>query len=518
MIHSSPVARQPRFAPHSANRSAILFGAGLASCVIAASLGGAAESVVRLGKLPLLFVDDSGVAARTGVVPTVHPARTHSAPVLQPDQAWEGDRVYIYGSAYRDEKTGQFHLWYCSRPGLEVAGRSASTGAAPSLRNQGFDLTLHATSSDGRTWHKPSLNRIEYKGSSRNNIVFDFHSATVLRDDREPDAAKRYKMLGYLVRPDHDYHAAYSADGIVWLNYPKSTVLEHGDTITLTQHPVTGEYLAYHKRPAEVRGFGRRVVWLSRSRDFQQWSEPELALVPDEADDSWVAGPRERTEIYNMSVYPHATGFVGLPAMFRVMRETPRDKTGPGQSPVDGPIDIQLATSADGRTWKRRLPRVSIIPRGAPGAFDAGTILGVSSTAVHTATETWVYYTAINTGHGGPMPPKRITIGRADWRLHGFVSLDAGPDGGRVETVPLRLAGGRLVVNANAGRGELRVALMEADGSPIDGFGLADCEPLRSDETGFVARWRGRDSVPQDRSIRVALELRNARLFSLSAP
>lgn len=481
-------------------------------------LRGADEPAIALGRLPLLFVDDSGVAARSGVVPTVHPARTHAQPVLQADQPWEGERVYIYGSAYRNPATGEYQLWYGTRPGIERGGRSSSEGAAPSLPNGGFDLTAFATSRDGLNWHKPALGQVEYNGSSRNNIVSGFHSASVLRDERETDPAKRYKMLGYLVRPSHAYHAAYSADGLAWHAYPKSAVLEHGDTITLTQHPVSGEYLAYHKRPAQVRGMGRRVVWLSRSLDFQQWSEPELVLAPDEADDAWVGRPRERTEIYNMSVLPHAAGFLGLPTMFRVMRETPRDQTAPGQSPVDGPIDVQLATSADGRTWKRLLPRVAVIPRGAPGSFDAGAILGVSSTAVHTDTETWVYYTAINTGHGAPMPPKRITIGRADWRRHGFVSLDAGPDGGRVETRPLQLAGPRLVVNADAAAGELRVALLEADGRPIAGYGSDDCEPLRSDATAFAVRWRGQVDLPRDRPVRVVLTLRNARLYSLSSP
>ena len=474
--------------------------------------------VVRLGALPLLFVDDSGVATRTGVVPTLHPARTRRAPVLQADQPWEGERVYVYGSVYHDEPTGEFRLWYGSRPSQELAGRSSPTGAAPYLRNKGFDLTLYATSTDGLNWRKPALGRVEYAGSKQNNILFDFHSPSVLRDEREIDPAKRFKMLGYLVRPSHAYHAAYSADGIVWHDYPKSAVLEHGDTITLAQHPGTGEYLAYHKRPAEVRGLGRRVIWLSRSRDFQQWSEPELVFAPDEQDDNWVSRPRERTEVYNMSVYPHAAGFVGLPAVFRVMQETPRDKTGPGQSPVDGPIDIQLVTSFDGRIWQRRLPRVSLIPRGAPGDFDAGTILGVTSTPVHTPSETWVYYTAINTGHGGPMPPKRITIGRAEWRRHGFVSLDAGPDGGRVETVPLHIVGDRLHVNADAAAGELRIGLLDTDSRPIAGFAIEDCVPLRADATAFVAQWEKRERLPRDRPVRVVLELRNTRLYSVSAP
>jgi hypothetical protein len=158
---------------------------------------------------------------------------------------------------------------------------------------------------------------------------------------------------------------------------------------------------------------------------------------------------------------------------------------------------------------------VNVIQRGAPGTFDGGSILGVSSTAVHVGDETWVYYTAMTTTHGGPMPPKRLTIGRAAWRRHGFVSLDAAARG-RVETKPLRLGASSLIINADASGGELRVALLEADDRVIAGFGLQDCEPLRADATRWTARWRSGASVPKDRPVRVVVEMTNARLFSLS--
>ena len=455
-----------------------------------AAVAVAATPEIVLRELPLLFADDSGVAASNGVVRTVHPARRLSAPVIEPDRAWEGSRVYIYGSVYYDEAARQLRMWYMSRP-------QAYSG----------DRVLYATSQDGVRWTKPSLD------SSGQNAVFSIHSPSVLLDTRESDPAKRYKMLG---SKGGGYHAAFSADGLRWTSYPKNPVLKFGDTITLTQDAATGEYLAFHKRPAKVRDFGRRVVWLSRSRDFQEWTEPEMVFAPDEEDDAWAKKPHERTEVYNMSVFPHAAGFVGLPTIFRVTAaRRPKSELTPGQSPDDGPIDVQLATSADGRTWRRTQPRVNVIPRGAPGTFDGGSILGVSSTAVHVGDETWVYYTAMTTTHGGPMPPKRLTIGRAAWRRHGFVSLDAAGRG-RVETKPLRLGASSLVINADASRGELRVALLEADGRPIGGFGLDDGEPLRADATRWTARWRSGASVPTDRPVRVVVEMTHVRLFSVS--
>ena len=487
----------------------------LAALLAAASMGRAEETrIIALGRRPLLFADDSGVAARDGLVRMVHPARTRDLPVIEPDRVWEGARVYIYGSVYRDPVSGGFQMWYNTRSVLEQGGHMAATGHVPALRENGADLVLYATSSDGLRWVKPALGLFAYDGSKANNIVFDLSSASILRDDFERDPAKRYKMLGTVRRA---YYAAYSADGLRWTSYPRNPVLPYSDTITLAQDSVTGRYLAYHKRPATVRGYPRRVVWLSTSPDFQTWSEPEQVLAPDAEDDAWVSGPSERTEIYDMSVFSYASGFVGLPAVLRVMKERPRGEVRPGQSPLDGPIDTQLATSEDGRIWHRSWPRLSVIPRGPPGAFDGGALLGVASCPVDSGDETWVYYTAINTGHGATLPPKRITIGQAAWRRDGFVSLDAGPAGGSVTTRPLRFPSAEVFINADASRGALRVAVQEVDGRPIAGLGLDDSIPLSRDATRAPARWRGAAGVPTDRPVRLMLAMTNVRLFSLSA-
>lgn len=480
--HSAP--RMPR-----ALRGAFLL-AALAGALPAQVAAPPAAPIV-LDRLPLLLVDDAAIAASHGLVRTFHGAQTRRAPVLEPDQPWEGQRVYTYGSVHRDATTGHFRLWYMAH-----------------------SRVLHATSADGVTWTKTVARLHEFEGSRENNIVATgFHAPAVVDDAFERDPAKRFKLLG---NTGGKFHGAYSADGLVWHRYAKDPLFEGSDTSTLAQDPRTGEYLAYFKRRSDqVPG---RVVWLTRSRDFEHWSEPRLVFHADAEDDRWVTRPEQRTEIYNMSVVPHAAGFVGFPTMFRVMHRIPRSEPVPGsRSRDDGPIDVQLVTSRDGETWARSYPRISVIPRGAPGTYDGGALLGVSTTAVHAGDETWMLYTAINTGHGGTLPPKRLTIGRATWRRHGFASLDAGPMGGRLETAPMQVRSGRLVVNADASRGHLRIGLREADGQAIPGFGLDDFEPLRSDATRAEARWKSGAAIPSDRPIRVVIELQDCRLYSVAA-
>lgn len=452
--------------------------------------------VIALGELPLLFVDDSGVESKTGLARTVHQAKTHAAPVVEPDRPWEGQRVYVYGSMYPDP-TGGYRLWYMAAEKLNGGVRA-----------------MYATSNDGLKWTKPNLGLYEFDGNTSNNILLDLNNPNVIIDAFEKDPSKRYKMIG-IQKPGITYRTFYSANGKNWTPSPHQPSFKSpGDTLTLTQDPATGEYLLYHKQDVTIRGKKRRTVFLSRSPDFQTWSKGKQVLAADEQDDSWVVGDVQNTQIYDMSVFPHAAGFVGLPTMFRVIMSGERS---PGRSGHDGPLDIQLATSADGEHWERSWPRVNIIPRGSPGTFDGGGILGMSNTATHTPTETWVFYTAMTTGHGGPVGVKRLSIGRADWRRHGFASLDADPQGGRLETKPLKLEGPDLIVNSDASRGELRVGLLEADGKPIPGYSMGESDVLKSDAMAWMARWKNQRTVPTDRSVKVVIEMKSGRLFSLGS-
>lgn len=482
----------------------------LASLAIAVSSTAEEAPAIILKDLPLLFADDSGVASSSGVKRTVHPARTRPQPVLEGSVPQEGSRVYLTGSVYYDETQGLLSMWYAGHPDLPGGKKPKVAG----FRGGKGNFVLHATSKDGITWERPALGLHEFQGTKANNIIYDFHSPSVLLDPADPDPTRRYKMLGSLTGA---YYSATSPDGLTWTG-PKEPIVKSSDNITLTQDPRTGEYLAFlRKHPTIIRGLPRRTVWLARSKDFVTWSKPELVFAPDEEDDAWATNATQRTEVNNMSVVPHAAGFLGFPTIFRVTAaDRPAAELTHGQSPTDGTLDVQLITSTDGRKWQRTEKREAIIARGAAGGFDGGSIFGVCSTAVHVGNETWIYYTGISTTHGAPMPPKRIAIGRAEWRRHGFVSLDAEAEAARVETKPLHLATSRLVVNADATGGEMRVGLQAADGQPIAGFSMDECTPLSADHTRWTPQWKGNATPPTDRPVRVVIQMKKTRLFSLS--
>lgn len=449
---------------------------------------------ITLDSLPLLFVDDGGIERNTGAKRKFHPARTRSKPVLVADQPWEKGRVYLYGSVFHDQASREFRMWYMTPKPSEV---------------------LYATSKDGLQWKKPSLGIFKFEDSGENNIVLrDLHSPSIVIDFGAADPAKRYKLIGS--NEDGGYRANYSRDGLTWIPDAGNPVMKGDDTLTVTKAPTTGEFLLYHKRQVNVRGFKRRTVWLSRSKDFQTWSAAKMVLEPDLEDDAW-AGEGQRTDIYDMSVFPHAGGFVGLPMVFRVMQVRPKASLSKGQAGDDGPITAQIATSQDGRRWSRPSDRLSMIPLGAHGDFDRGAILGASNHFVHHEGESWLYYTALTTTHGAPIPPKELSIGRAEWRLHGLASLDAGQDRATVETRPLRFEKPQLAINADASGGSLRVALLDDNGRSLPGYSLEDSTPLCENATQWIARWKAGDAVPSDRNVRVLIEMSNASLFSLAA-
>ena len=191
--------------------------------VLGGSLAGA-EKPVPVGLQKQLFIDDAVIHSRQGVVRRARPAGKMDRPVLTPERPWEfsyqgesgdkgiGKRIYVYGTAFFDPLQKQYRMWYMSRmsvghdheiPELEIPGGG----------NRWNDLTLYAASKDGIRWERPYLGVVHFNGSGKNNIVGDFHGASVILDRKEPDPKKRYKAIGF-IRRHHAIRICYSADGV----------------------------------------------------------------------------------------------------------------------------------------------------------------------------------------------------------------------------------------------------------------------------------------------------------------
>jgi len=469
-----------------------------------------------------LFVDSLMIRSKQGVTRVIHPARKREHPVLTADMPWEvrtkdgilDKRVNIYGTVLRDEKTGSFRMWYAD-PGS----------------------VLYATSADGSHWEKPALK----VAGDTNETDLRLHSPSIIEDKFETDPRKRYKAVGNAGRgvddaklqrlkdkfelvdwyrdKDHRlYYSAYSADGWHWTVEPEPILLGC-DTITLSQDPQTGEYLAFHKRQGDPRVIGIRHVFLSVSKDMQHWSEPHPVVVADEVDNKAARKLKGGTysEYYNLSAFPYAGQWLGFVTHFRRV-EPPsalfgNDEVDGRKRSATGIIDVKLVTSRDGRHWDRCSDRTPVIPLG-PHAYDAGSIFGLCNAPVFVGGEMWMYYTACTTPHGGLAPEKQQSIALAIWRTDGLASLRAGEKTGTIETHDFTPQGTQLFVNADLTKGQLSIEVLDATGHTIKGYVKEACMIKAQDGVRLPVQWGNTTTLPSGIPIRLRFHLQSGDLFS----
>ena len=120
-------------------KSGLAWIAAIAALAYAAGTGRLrAVEPVEVGNETQIFVDDALVASSSGVVRRVHPCRKLDRPVMEPEKTWEqtgiDQRIYVYGTALRDEPTGLLRMWYNRGP-----------------------LVMLATSTDGLRWERTPL-------------------------------------------------------------------------------------------------------------------------------------------------------------------------------------------------------------------------------------------------------------------------------------------------------------------------------------------------------------------------
>ena len=129
----------------------------------------------------------------------------------------------------------------------------------------------------------------------------------------------KFELVNWYRDKDHRlYYAVWSADGLRRTVNPEPILLGC-DTITLSQDPATGEYLAFHKRQGDPRVIGIRQVFLSVGEYLEHWSEPEPVMVADEIDHREARKLKGRiySEFYNMSAFPYGGQWIGLVTPFR---------------------------------------------------------------------------------------------------------------------------------------------------------------------------------------------------------
>ncbi len=444
---------------------------------------------VKLDKKRILFLDDNYVSKSVNIKRSLHSAKKLPQPVVSPDKPWEKTSVYMGGMVRHNPDKGIFEMWY-SGGGM-----------------------CYATSKDGVNWDKPVMGLFEKNGVKDTNIVFARGPQSVFYDPLETDPAKRYKAFG--ARELNYMWGAYSGDGFNWHEYEQQPIMPFGsETGTAVRDTQTGKIMAF-VRPCQstplVYGIrGRRILSVASSDDFVHWNEPREIIIPDDIDDQWVKDPQQRTEYYSMSGFRHGAHYVGIIQTFHLQKILDKETLGVNQSFYEGPIFSQLVHSLDGFVWRKFTDRSPVITNG-PTEFDAGCIMFLATEPVIYKDEIWHYYTGINTTHGGTMPPKKISIARASWRIDGFASVTNVDSDGIIETVPFIFENDALKINADAANGEIIIELINPDGKAIDGFKSL---PVNTDGTNITVKWQNGKSNPLNMPVCIRFNIKNADLYS----
>ncbi|MCD6351135.1 MAG: hypothetical protein J7M26_03350, partial [Armatimonadetes bacterium] len=322
-------------------------------------------------------------------------------PVLTQQAPWEANGIWAWVSVLYEN--GVVRLWY------------------DAIGEDGVWRVAYAVSTDGVHFVRPNLGLYEYKGSRANNICFvgpkGYHAGSVFYDPAAP-ADERYKLVyggGGAIGDTPYLHIALavSPDGLHWHHASDQIIPWYTDTMNVAFYdPATQTYklyvrywtgkLRYEKDQLVGReDYGRRGVGFAESKDLRTFAAPELVLAPDDED------PADM-DLYNSAArkYPLADcAYLIFTSAFHHHADA---------------LDVQIATSRDGRHWERpdRRPAITL---GPVGAFDSEQIY-VAAGEADVGDEIWLYYGGYDVGHNVARPGKcSAAIGRVRWLRDRFV-------------------------------------------------------------------------------------------------
>ena len=524
-----------------------------------------AAKPVSIGTRPQLFVDDYLIAQSEGMVEQLHPMTQLPRPVLQAEAPWERPTVGgLWGAlnAVYDPDEGLFRMWYQSLGAYPTRPRQPDPG-----------YQCYVTSRDGLNWERPNLGLFAYEGSTANNIIgassrgygpaHGMLDCAPMAAVEPPDV--RFKSVGSEARDAEGrgtHGVSFSPDGVHWHPYEHNPVLrgyQRGDAASATmlqfgptpEGPAglpTARYALFPKVHVEIGQPSHDVPWRRRcfmvctsvddadGLPFTQWTEPMLVLAPDQRDDD-MAEDRlaavkplllrdhpddHRCEFYGLIVWRSGDVFLGLVWVYDAAFELSRIGGGSEYAIVD----VQLIASRNLIHWHRAGSRQPVIARGDPGTFDSHMIF-YHSRPIPVGDEWWVYYVGFNEGHAAKAlyddamreqywadirAGRRHfpAVGLAKVRRDGFVSRDAGVDGGTLTTRLLQPGGSQLQLNATVAEGgAITVEVQDEHGQPLPGFEATTCRPVTGDSLRHEVQWRERrgDAGWLERPLRLRFDL-----------
>ncbi len=461
-------------------------------------------------KTVLLAIDDVCLPLRKNVCLYLSKPAVRPEPVLVPSptgsRAPDNLAAHFYGTVLHD--AGKFRLWYyaCHRglnpdwPPRKMQQVRKLPGWLVGVR-EGYEVyqgpLCYAESEDGLTWSKPALGQVLFKGSCDNNALDLPHTvvsgAAVIRDDADPDPARRYKMV-YQYFPDQtepslpeygnlpSVACAVSPDGLKWTVTAIPFVGQFVEHCSFFRHE--GRYVLHSQVfpgtswcdvYTEGGAPGGRTGVAHATYDFDRW--PDLSewafALPEPSAPSARGVPKPYDQVH-LGVGGTSLGnvCVGVYGLWH-------DQANFGD--IDG--DLGLVVSNDGIRFREpgatpgqafiHLEDSPVTP--VPG-HSFRTILCQGNGILNVGEETRIYHGRWrNVGQQAEVIAEHYcaevalaTLPRDRW---GALRLNPGAQTGTVVSTPLTLpaAGGELRLNADGVAG-LAVDLLDEQLQPLSGF------------------------------------------------
>lgn len=462
--------------------------------------------LLNVGLERQLFIDDLFFETLKNVKLQINPAFKTGEKNLVRDKIWESATPNWFSVA---EYEGKYHMWYDA---YDIDGW-------PTADDTSF---CYATSTDGIHWTKPNLGIFEYKGSKDNNILFrmigpkDCHSrvhGTGVFIDRTAPPAQRFKAVSqgmYFAEPFHKigfgsgkshYNIAgmYSADGLHWTRFDKSICHIMADSqYSCFWDASLGKYVLYGRVGGRGRSIGR-----AESKDFRTFETLKLVIQSDDNDP-------QPCDLYNPAALKYAyaaNAYFMFTSLFQHESQT---------------LDIRLAVSRDGIHWIRHDRTTPFVPLGKKGEYDSGSLY-MGQGILRVGNELWQYYGGSPLTHASGGLEHLIkegngrTYSRIVSRLDGYVSVEAGSEGGYFETPALMYEGNILKLNVKVAKGgSVKVALLDEKGIPVKWRSIKDSLPITGDHIDTIVQWNtdGDVSSRAGKPTRLRFEMKNASLFA----
>lgn len=408
-----------------------------------------------------------------------------------------------------------------------------------------------ATSADGISWDRPDLGRVEFNGSTANNLVSiegsKQNEGCVFVDPSAPED-QRFKLIGHS-QLEGGMYVMTSPDGLSFKRHPGNLfrfILDNHNTSFYDER--IGRYVIYSRgwdrsRPIHPMAGSRTVIRIETDDLFSPIPYDENAPDPWPLSKKWeglghhdmrrvnkelptVLGPDDldppEADIYQLAGMQYLPDvYLAFPSLYYHHPWAPEGFIN------DGILDLQFAASHDGIVWQRdfRDPYVRLDLPDGPCTKMMHMLVGMAPHGDRISQ----YYVGGRRSHGEdrvtsetrthrPISTGDPILRRLEQRIDGFVSADSAYTGGTLVTRPFTLNNANLSLNGDtSASGVAHAALLAKDGSPIPGYTLEDSDRIQGNDTRYVLSWNGRSDLSAliGKKIKLLVRSRSTKLYGI---